>query len=245
MNKLRQLLLASQSPRRRAMIAWLGLSVNTISANIDECAMPAETPPSQALRLAVTKARAITGASGQWVLAADTIVDLAGQALGKPASVAEARRILSQLRSCSHRVHTGIALFVPDVDLMLTRIVTTSVQMRPYTDAELCAYVATGDPMDKAGAYAIQHPEFHPVKQLQRCYANVVGLPLCAVVALLAELGLEIEVAIPTLCRTHFDYHCPAIDAGVSISAISTPRNDNLVQRRGDAKAQPTRVRQR
>jgi predicted house-cleaning NTP pyrophosphatase (Maf/HAM1 superfamily) len=87
--------------------------------------------------------------------------------------------------------------------------------MRPYTETEINNYVTSGDPMDKAGAYAIQNRSFHPVRALQRCYANVVGLPLCAVVELLKAYKPALNLNIPQLCLTHFDYRCPAIDKGI------------------------------
>ncbi len=89
--------------------------------------------------------------------------------------------------------------------------------MRPYTDAEIAAYIATGDPMDKAGAYAIQHPGFHPVERLEVCYANVVGLPLGAVVRLLRDTGWTLDVDIPALCAQHFGYRGCAGDEGTEV----------------------------
>ncbi len=218
MNTFQHLLLASQSPRRRMMIAWLGIAVSTTATQIDERTLLDETPRNQAMRLAVAKARAIPSAPETWILAADTMVDLEGQALGKPKNIADAIHTLHQLRSRPHQVHTGIALFVPETNTLFTRLVTTSVQMRPYTDAEISAYVATGDPMDKAGAYAVQHPQFRPVAHLARCYANVVGFPLCAIVTLLREMGADlVAVDIPALCQKHFNYVCPASDEGACL----------------------------
>ena len=92
--------------------------------------------------------------------------------------------------------------------------------MRAYTDAEIERYVAGGDPMDKAGAYAIQHHEFHPVASLARCYANVVGLPLCALVALLSDLGMAVDLDMPALCLQRFGYRCPGPDPGELVEGL-------------------------
>jgi len=112
-------------------------------------------------------------------------------------------------------VHTGVALYNPVKNTKIARCVTTTVWMRPYTNAEIKAYVASQDPMDKAGAYAIQHAGFHPVTRVERCYANVVGFPLCAVVALLEEWGLSLTINVMHLCLEHFGYQCPAPDKGI------------------------------
>lgn len=213
-----QVLLASQSPRRREMITWLGLDVQLISANIDERPRPGETPQTMATRLALAKARAVeTGQNPTWVLAADTIVDLDNRPLGKPIDRAEAQSMLWQLRQRPHHVHTGIALYAPASKTHIVRRVTTSVEMRPYTRSEVALYVASDDPMDKAGAYAIQNTAFHPVAHIDRCYANVVGLPLCAVASLLREWYITVRVPIPELCAEHFGYACPAIDEGTRL----------------------------
>jgi septum formation protein len=210
------LLLASQSPRRREMVTWLNLPVHVTSAEIDEQPKSGESPAAMSVRLALAKAQMIKPSSADvWVLAADTIVDLESKPLGKPKTLAEARAMLQQLREQPHRVHTGIAIHLPSEACSSIRCVTTEVQMRGYTDAEIETYIATNDPMDKAGAYAIQHPEFHPVLRVDRCFANVVGLPLCAVATLLREWGLIVPINISDLCFTHFSYRCPNIDNGI------------------------------
>jgi len=199
------------------MVDWLGVPAVTTQVDIDEAPLPGEAPRALAIRLAREKTLAATAAVEGLVLTADTVVDLDGAALGKPADADEARRMLRDLRALPHQVHTGVALALPGGEI-LVRCVTTDVLMRPYSDAEIDAYIATGDPMDKAGAYAIQHPGFHPVDHVDVCYANVVGLPLCAVVSLLAEAGWTIAVDVHAttraLCRKHFGYACPRIDVG-------------------------------
>ena len=212
------LLLASQSPRRREMITWLGLVAQTTTTDIDETPQPGEMPATLATRLARAKARAAQGnVPMQWILAADTIVDLAHRPLGKPQDQDEARSMLWQLRPRPHAVHTGVALYNPASGESLVRCVTTRVMMRDYTINEIQAYVDSGDPMDKAGAYAIQNSTFHPVSSVERCYANVVGFPFCAIASLLRAWKVAVDTTIPELCARHFGYACPAIDEGTRL----------------------------
>ncbi len=202
------------------MITWLGLPVQTARADVDETPHPGESPDALAVRLARAKAHALAPSlddGWHFALAADTTVDLDGLSLGKPASAAEAQAMLRRLRSRTHQVHTGVALRAADGNTLIARRVTTEVRMRAYSEAEVAAYIASGDPLDKAGGYAIQHPEFQPVAQVERCYANVVGLPLCAITAMLADCGYEIAGPMADLCRRHFAYRCPVPDAGVAL----------------------------
>jgi len=211
----RQLQLASQSPRRRELLTWLGVPFRAVQSDVDETPRHDEAPRALALRLARDKARSSTAApAGEWVLAADTVVELQGVALGKPSSAADARAMLRRLRARPHQVHTGVALRDPATGREAVCCVTTRVWMRPYSAAEIAAYITGGDPFDKAGGYAIQHPGFHPVEHLDRCYANVVGLPLCAVLALLNAWGLNLKLDLPAVCHRHFGYRCPAPDDG-------------------------------
>ena len=215
---LDRLVLASQSPRRRELLAWLGLPFRAVEADVNEDPLPGEAPAALALRLARAKACAGNGSGPHsLVLSADTVVELAGISLGKPADAGEAWSMLTALRGKDHAVHTGVALWNPQTSRLSLRCVTTVVAMRAYNDAEITAYISTGDPFDKAGAYAIQHTGFHPVERLGHCYANVVGLPLCAVLALLAEsAGHAPEAHAVALCRARFGYACPGPDWGQS-----------------------------
>jgi len=221
---LDRLVLASQSPRRRELLAWLGLPFRAAEADVNEDPLPGEAPAALALRLARAKACAhAEGSAGNGcgphslVLSADTVVELEGTSLGKPADADEAWSMLTALRGKDHTVHTGVALWNPQTSRLSLRRVTTVVAMRAYNDAEITAYISTGDPFDKAGAYAIQHTGFHPVERLGHCYANVVGLPLCAVLALLAEsAGHAPEAHAVALCRARFGYACPGPDWGQS-----------------------------
>ncbi len=218
MEPIKRLLLASESPRRREMITWLDVPLQVTQANVDENSHDGELPRDLASRLAMVKARAVHSKDDAvWILAADTIVDCDHKALGKPVGTVQARAMLQQLREGVHQVHTGIALLRPTTGVLSARCVTTDVWMRPYTDMEIDAYIIGGDPMDKAGAYAVQHAGFHPVQRLERCYANVVGLPLCAVAEVLKSAGFAIPGDIPGLCLKHFGYQCPKPDKGTQV----------------------------
>jgi MAF protein len=128
-------------------------------------------------------------------------VVFAGQIIGKPADTAEAVEILTQLRGRAHQVYTALAAIRVDDEALLSEICVTDVIMRNYRDDELIAYVKSGDPMDKAGAYAIQHSVFDPVERLEGCYTNVVGLPLCSLYRLLGQLDASILQDKPLLCQ--------------------------------------------
>lgn len=179
-----QLILASASPRRRELLAALGLPFAVQAADVPEPLLEGIPAAEQAVTLALAKARAVAEQVPHLpVLGADTIVVLDGRPLGKPASAAEARSMLVALRDRPHEVVTGVALIAGGHEQ--SAHAATTVWMRPYRDAEIEAYIATGDPFDKAGAYAIQHPGFHPVARIDGCYCNVMGLPLWTVRALL------------------------------------------------------------
>ncbi|TAK11296.1 MAG: septum formation protein Maf [Anaerolineae bacterium] len=205
------LILASASPRRRQLLALGGWSFAVLAADVDEMPHPDEPPGDYVLRLAAEKARAVAAGSPQaWgVVAADTTVVDGGQILGKPANAAEAEAMLRQLRGRTHQVLTGIAVLRLADGLLKTELAATDVPMRAYSDGEMHAYIASGDPFDKAGGYAIQHPEFRPVDALSGCYANVVGLPLCHLTRLLTGLGLPPRADVPAACQPALEYDCP------------------------------------
>ncbi len=203
------LILASNSPRRRQLLALANWDFVVSVADVDESLLQNESPVEYVLRLAETKARAVKADADQIVLAADTTVVDGSEILGKPQDNAEAVRMLTQLRGRTHQVYTGVALLRVSDGLLLTDLCVTDVPMRAYSDKEIHAYVATGDPLDKAGAYAIQHPEFSPVAGMNGCYASVMGLPMCHVVRMMRKMEVEPKADVPMNCQQFLEYECP------------------------------------
>jgi septum formation protein len=191
MNHKPPLILASASPRRRAFLAMLDLPFSVHTADIDETPHPDEKPIDLVCRLSREKAAAVAHHyQDGLIIAADTIVVLDGLVLGKPADPTEARSILTRLRGRAHEVFSAISLLYCPSQEIKTYLNRTVVLMRSYTDPEIDDYIASGDPLDKAGAYAIQHPGFAPVAQISGCYAGVVGLPLGCLAEGLAQYGI-------------------------------------------------------
>jgi len=215
------IVLASNSPRRRELLALTQWNFTVSVADIDESARQNESPAEYVLRLAETKARTIASRmeAGRIVLAADTTVVNGLDLLGKPGSDAEALAMLTQLRGQIHQVYTGIALLRTSDGFLLTDLCVTDVPMRKYSDEEMRAYIATRDPFDKAGAYAIQHAEFHPVENLRGCFASVMGLPLCHVTRLLRKMDVNPNADVPANCQKHLEYECPVYESILSGAA--------------------------
>jgi septum formation protein len=209
--KGQKLILASNSPRRKQLLALTGWEFEVQPADIDESLLPGEHPGEYVLRLAQGKAREVARMIGgaEIFLAADTTVVDADAILGKPASSEEATAMLRGLRGHTHQVYTGLAVCRTRADSLVTDLCITEVPMRAYSDEEMQAYVDSGDPLDKAGAYAIQHPHFQPVERLTGCFASVMGLPLCHLQRSLGELGWTPEVDIPAQCQSALEYDCP------------------------------------
>ncbi len=204
--------LASNSPRRRHLLALTGWTFSVRPVDIDERPLPGELPPDYVLRLAENKARAAaqTATPGEIILVADTTVADGDRILGKPDDAAMARDMLHSLRGRDHCVYTAIG--VSDTSgRLVTNICATRVWMRNYTDAEIAAYIASGDPFDKAGAYAIQNTVFHPVERIDGCYPCVVGLAVCCVVDALAQFGLTPPVDITAGCPSHLETDTPCL----------------------------------
>jgi MAF protein len=207
------LILASRSPRRRRLLAHLGLPFRVVIPQVEEDMAPtaAGRPEELAEALALAKAEAVAIKEGEGiVIAADTIVVDGDTILGKPADSSEAGAMLRRLRGKTHRVITGLAVVDAGGGQRAASHVVTAVRMRPYSDADIAAYVARGDPLDKAGAYTIQDEQFHPVASYDGCYCNVVGLPLKALITLLRRAGLDITPdsleALPPECA-----RCPIV----------------------------------
>ncbi|NJL93118.1 MAG: Maf-like protein [Anaerolineae bacterium] len=142
------------------------------------------------------------------IIAADTAVVDQGRLLGKPRDALEAEQMLRQLRGRTHQVWTGVAVLDTQDGRLEVDAAVTDVPMRDYTDEEIAAYISSGDPFDKAGAYAIQNQEFRPVLTRTGCYANVVGLPLCHLLRTLRRLEIYPPQDVPYLCQTAHDYEC-------------------------------------
>lgn len=220
--------LASNSPRRRQLLGWLGIDFDSRPADIDESPLPGELPQPYVLRLAEGKARAVGACQPPdcLVLAADTIVADGDELLGKPANAADARRMLSALRGRVHQVHTALALFDPAGGVLTTELCSSQVPMRDYSDAEMDAYIASGDPLDKAGAYAIQNAAFHPVARFGGCYASVMGLPMCHLLRALRRAGAIqggnslTGATIRQVCRDNLNYDCPISEAVIRGEAV-------------------------
>jgi MAF protein len=209
-----KLILASNSPRRRQLLALLGWDFQVVPAEVDESTREGESPSDYVRRLAERKARAVSAeaTSDAIIIAADTTVVDGDEILGKPVDVPDAERMLRQLRGRNHQVFSALAVIrVADEELCLDCCVT-DVPMRDYDNAELQAYVASGDPMDKAGAYAIQHAGFHPVESLVQCYANVVGLPLCHLTRTMLNLSIVPDEHVPAVCQSTLGYSCPIFE---------------------------------
>ncbi len=192
------LLLASASPRRRQFIASLGLPFTVGVAPIDEDAIqatytgPVEETAKWTAEHKATATLTLTEATNRLIVAADTTVLLDNEILGKPRDTEHARELLLALRGRWHSVITGVVVCaMVDGKLKLSSAsCTTPVLMRPYSEEEIDAYIATGDPMDKAGAYGIQHTQFQPTERIDGCFLNVVGLPLCVLTTLLAQFDI-------------------------------------------------------
>ena len=183
---------------------------NVSVSDVDETQRPGEAPGDYVLRLAEAKARAaIPQAAGEIIVAADTTVVNGDMLLGKPADAAEAVAMLKQLRGHKHQVYTGLAVLDASTGNLLMDLCVTDVPMRDYSDVEITRYVETRDPLDKAGAYAIQHDKFHPVVGLAGCFASVMGLPLCHLLRLLDRLGAGHHPELPSRCQGHLNYSCP------------------------------------
>ena len=203
--------LASNSPRRRQLISLGGWMFHVTAVDVDETPRFGEHPHAYVTRLAAEKALAASNTlrPDSVVVAADTTVADGGGILGKPNDVTDAIQMLQHLRGRTHQVYTAIAILPFGNQHPVTDVCMTQVAMRNYSDVDIFAYVATGDPFDKAGAYAIQHPRFSPVAHIDACYANVVGLPLCHLTRTLEKHGIVARADVPRNCQRTLQYDCP------------------------------------
>lgn len=187
----RVLVLASASPRRRELLAWFGIAYDVDVPEVDERARGGEEPTALVRRLARAKAETVAARrAADWVLAADTLVEVDGQILGKPADSPDAARMLGRLAGREHRVVTGFALLAPGGTPAAADEVVTRVCFRPLSRRAIAAYVATGEAEDKAGGYAIQGRGAGLVARIDGSFTNVIGLPLAEVERALDGAGL-------------------------------------------------------
>lgn len=228
-----QFVLASTSPRRRELLEILGMPFVVVSpgsagkgGEIDETPLPNEPPANLVQRLSLAKALAVANNLSSLfplpgkdeliqtvVIAADTVVALDDKILGKPATPAEATQMLRLLRRQPHHVYSGLTVACstlspqPRTHNPITCLHQSKVWMRAYTDAEIEAYVSSGLPLDKAGAYGIQDQPFAPVERLQGCFASVMGLPLAKLAAAFEEINISLP-EISGVCTRHTGTKC-------------------------------------
>jgi len=186
------IILASSSPRRKDLLSGLNIRFKVIPSSVEEIVINGESPRKNVMRLALAKALDVSDqAPDVWILGADTIVVIDESILGKPADAEEAGAMLAKLSGRTHEVYTGYALVNSTFpDERIVRSVVSQVYIRTLTPDEISDYVATGEPMDKAGAYAIQGIGAGIVERLSGSYTNVVGLPVCEVAGDFQRLGI-------------------------------------------------------
>ena len=210
-------ILASQSPRRRELLQLLGYPFQSLSADADEDSIDVAEPALNVQQTAVLKADTITNQYQpksqirEILIAADTTVAFDGQMLNKPKDEADATAMLTAMCNKTHEVFTGYIIRDLTSRQELVGVSTAVVTMRNYSQKEIANYIATGDPMDKAGAYAIQHPQFNPVAELNGCYLNVMGLPVCDLILALRHFGLDPDYVRSDLSLAHQRYPCPTL----------------------------------
>lgn len=211
----RKILLASNSPRRRQLLALGGWQFRILPADIDETPHMDEDPKEYVKRMAEGKARTIAEETmdDELIVAADTTVADGKQILGKPEDAPDARNVLKQLRGRTHQVYSAVAVYDLGADTIAVDLAATDVPMRNYGDDEIETYVESGDPFDKAGSYAIQHPVFRPMDRLSGCYANVMGLPLCHLTRTLQKFQQPAAGDIAEACQQMLAYDCPVFSS--------------------------------
>lgn len=186
-----KLILASQSPRRKYLLEQAGLRFTVIPSPFDETCVAPDEPLAYVRRLAEAKATAVARQYPEaWVIGADTIVAADQRLLGKPGSPEEARRMLGRLSGKTHQVYTGFCIRREGTDTSFSDAVCTDVTFKALSNKEIEWYIHTGEPFDKAGAYAIQGMGTFLVRRINGSYSNVVGLPVCEVVEILIREGI-------------------------------------------------------
>lgn len=189
-----QIILASTSPRRLMLLRQIGIEPVVVPSHVPEDVRKGETPENAALRLAREKALEVSGQFREGlVIGADTVVVIDGEQLGKPKDKDDARRMLRLISGKTHTVVTGLAVIDAGSSEVRSKLVGTRVRFKPISDEEIEAYISTGDPMDKAGAYGIQGRAAAFVEGIEGCYSNVVGLPLSEMMDILKSFGVRLS----------------------------------------------------
>jgi septum formation protein len=191
------IVLASTSPRRRELLQQIGLDFNVVPSNIDESILPRETPRDYVIRLSLAKATEVanrSGVVGRWFIGSDTIVVLDQQILGKPTDEEDAKSMLQKLSGREHLVLSGYAVIDRKLKRQHSEAVATKVRFRDLSAEEIERYIATGEPTDKAGSYAIQGLGVCFVSTIEGSYTNVVGLPLCRLTLTLKKFGIALPI---------------------------------------------------
>jgi septum formation protein len=203
--------LASNSPRRREILTWAGWQLEKVSSNGDESRLPLESPDQYVLRIAELKSRVnLESASDcDFIISADTIVVLDGKVLGKPKDAMDAVEMLVSMRAGQHWVMTAVAVRHAGQEKPRLELCKSKVGMRNYSDEEIQRYVDSGDPLDKAGAYAIQDRGFHPTEDFSGCLASVMGMPLCHLERSLRRNQDYEATDWPSICQKKLEYSCP------------------------------------
>ncbi len=205
------IILASESPRRRKLLKEFSFPYDCVVSGVSEVVPAHYSPRRTTLHLAQLKAQAAAsklGGEEALVLGCDTVIDLDGQTLGKPQDVDDARKMLMRLRDRSHAVITGVAVLRHPSGHLASCAVTSTVRMRAFSSSELEDYLLSGEPMDKAGSYAIQGLGAKLVDGLEGCYSSIVGLPLCLTGRLLREASPTLADG-PPVCSGPDDPCCP------------------------------------
>jgi len=185
------IILASSSPRRKELLSTLGLNFMVVPPHIEEEVVKGENPQEHVARLSQAKATEIGKAFRDcWILGADTIVFIEGEVLGKPQSEAEAYLMLKKLSGREHTVLTGFFIYHPRNQKFFSEVVESRVKIKQLEDEEIKAYIKTGEPFDKAGAYAAQGRGMFMIEKIFGSFTNVIGLPVCEVVNALKNLGV-------------------------------------------------------
>lgn len=190
---MKQIILASQSPRRKKLLEQIGLTIKMVPSNIDEKLNPRLKPKSQTEELSIEKAKIVAEKyPDSIIIAADTLVSLKGDILGKPKNMEDARRMIKKLQGKTHTVITGFTIYHKTIHKMVTESVETKVTFRRLKDAEIKNYLKKEKPLDKAGGYGIQEAGILLLEEINGDFSNVVGLPLSKVIPTLKKFGVDI-----------------------------------------------------